>query len=192
LALNVYHRAEAVVVVHHDQTDGQFILDWLDLPLQSPQTVSLLLKLSFLQQFGERSCRDVNRGDYQFKRADEAIAMATMRGRDGLHGPFECTGVDCIGVECSGVVAAVGEALRVEFADRDVVGEIGLDDAGHVVALRDASAADLAYADTAVGAPGPTRNDDWRNCSRDQYIAPRNPRVLSFHGDRVHSLGRSR
>src|SRR6185369_17650211 len=85
-----------------------------------------------------------------------------------------------IGVRLLDDLHAIGEALRVEFADRDVVGEIGLDDAGHVVALRDASAADLAYADTAVGTPGPTRNDEGRNRSRDQYIAPRNPAFSLF------------
>ena len=41
---------------------------------------------------------------------------------------------------------AVGHAPAVEIADRDVIRQLRLDDAGHVVALRDATETDLADA----------------------------------------------
>src|SRR6185436_19114122 len=75
-----------------------------------------------------------------------------------------------VGVRLLDDLHAVGHALAVEIADGDVLGQLRLDDAGHVVTLRNASEADLSDLDAAVGAEGARRHEHRRNRSRGRSL----------------------
>jgi hypothetical protein len=83
---------------------------------------------------------------------------------------------------------AVGDTFAVEIAHGDVVGEIRLDHAGHVVALRDASEADLADANAIVRPEGPRVEDERRRddpeTGRAHHVTPRENQIprLFLHG----------